>query len=274
MNEINQPITGICLVTKPDNVPTGYSCIRKSKDHSSFPSIHHISFSRLAHDESTRDADLMADSLLGRKDRFVCITRSLPSNPQDRSLILEDIKLVNERDAPPMNYTVLSRTYDTQEKGTARKLICIKMADRQAAMTCICDIVFLYRSKRPPQSYTIIGDINGLQMCVKEGQVPPSRAPPVVPNNIYPNMNMNDMYRPPSNLHGNITEYGTTGTITKKSDEKEILDGIPFTINPKYLRSATTSNGLDDIESFRILNPYEIEQQYYYDFHVERTPFS
>ena len=29
MDESNTPITGICLVTKPENVPTGYTCIRK-----------------------------------------------------------------------------------------------------------------------------------------------------------------------------------------------------------------------------------------------------
>ena len=29
MNDNNQPITGICLVTKVTNVPTGYELIRK-----------------------------------------------------------------------------------------------------------------------------------------------------------------------------------------------------------------------------------------------------
>ncbi len=29
MNETHLPITDICLVSKPNNVPTGYHCIRK-----------------------------------------------------------------------------------------------------------------------------------------------------------------------------------------------------------------------------------------------------
>lgn len=29
MDETHLPITGICLVAKPNNVPTGYLCIRK-----------------------------------------------------------------------------------------------------------------------------------------------------------------------------------------------------------------------------------------------------
>ncbi len=32
MNETQLPITGICLVSKPNNVPTGYICIRKGKE--------------------------------------------------------------------------------------------------------------------------------------------------------------------------------------------------------------------------------------------------
>ncbi len=32
MNETQLPITGICLVSKPNNVPTGYQCIRKGKE--------------------------------------------------------------------------------------------------------------------------------------------------------------------------------------------------------------------------------------------------
>jgi hypothetical protein len=36
MNDTQSPITGICLVSKPNNVPTGYHCIRKGKDNTVF----------------------------------------------------------------------------------------------------------------------------------------------------------------------------------------------------------------------------------------------
>jgi hypothetical protein len=32
MNETHLPITSICLVAKPNNVPTGFHCIRKGKE--------------------------------------------------------------------------------------------------------------------------------------------------------------------------------------------------------------------------------------------------
>ncbi|CAF0985180.1 unnamed protein product [Didymodactylos carnosus] len=49
------------------------------------------------------------------------------------------------------------------------------MVVRQTAMKSINDITFLYRTRRPPQSYTMIGEINGLIVCIKEGTVPPMR---------------------------------------------------------------------------------------------------
>ena len=162
MNETHLPITGICLVTKPNNVPTGYHCIRKGKKNiSENPSKDSLRL-YLAYDDNSRDADLMADSFIERKDRFLCITRLWPLTNMrmlgaDRALVLEDVKLIGERETPPPSYTALAYTSDTREKGTAKRLICVKMVDRQGGMKCICDIIFLYRAKRPPQFYTIVG---------------------------------------------------------------------------------------------------------------------
>ncbi|CAF1236280.1 unnamed protein product [Adineta steineri] len=267
MNETQLPITGICLVSKPNNVPTGYHCIRK------------------AFDDTNRDADLMADSILERKDRFLCITRAWPLTDVrtlagDCARVLEDIKLINERDNVPPNYTTLAYTSDTREKGTVKKLICVKMVDRQPGMKCICDIVFLYRSKRPPQFYTLIGDINGLQMCVKEGTVPALRPPPAAPypqSNLYPNPMADPSYSTSQQQQTPypVSDYSNTNTLTKKSDEKEILDCIPFAINPKYLAGMNNKqrneNDLSGLDSFRILSAYEIDQSFNYDFNVERA---
>jgi hypothetical protein len=263
MGDTNLPITGICLVSKPNNVPTGYLCIRK------------------AHDDTNRDADLMPDSILERKDRFLCITRAWPLTDMrtlagDRALVLEDIKLINERDNPPANYNVLTYTSDTREKGTAKRLICVKMVDRQGGMKCVCDIIFLYRAKRPPQLYTIIGDINGLQMCVKEGTVQSSMPEPQ--SKLYQNpLTGTDLYGTSQQPQRRLSmDYSNTSTLTKKTDEKEILDGIPFEINPKYLNEMRNNrngngNGLTGLDSFRILSSYEIEQYYNYDFHIEQA---
>ncbi|CAF0756400.1 unnamed protein product [Adineta ricciae] len=266
MSETHLPITGICLVAKPSNVPTGYHCIRK------------------AFDDTNRDADLMQDSLLERKDRFLCITRAWPLTDMrtlgsDCARVLEDVKIINERDNPPANYTGLTYTSDTREKGTVKKLICVKIVERQGGMKCICDIIFLYRTKRPPQFYTLIGDINGLQMCVKEGTVPALRPAPTVPSqvqsNLYPNPTVDQPFQAAQQSAPYPTnDYSNTNTLTKKSDEKEILDCIPFQINPKYLdamRKTGSGNDLSTFETFRILSSYEIEQHFNYDFHIERS---
>lgn len=240
-----------------------------------------IFFLSLAADDTNRDADLMADSILERKDRFLCITRVWPLTNMrtlgsDRALVLEDVKLINDRETPPPTYTALAYTSDTREKATAKRLICVKMTERQGGLQCICDIIFLYRSKRPPQSYTIIGEINGLQMCVKQGYVPamsisPTNADPQ--SNLYPDPLTGASYQN-TLQHRPSVDYSNTNTLSKKTDEKEILDGIPFEINPKYLnemRNNRQGNGLTGIDSFRVLSTYEIDQLFNYDFHVERS---
>lgn len=238
----------------------------------------------LVFDDTNRDADLMQDSLLERKDRFLCITRAWPLTERsplanDRACVLEDVKIINERDNPPANYIGLTFTSDTREKGTVKKLIYVKMVERQGGMKCICDIIFLYRAKRPPQFYTLIGEINGLQMCVKEGTVPALRPAPTVPSqiqsNLYPNPTASQSFQAAQQLASYPTnDYSNTNTLTKKSDEKEILDCIPFQINPKYLaamRKNGSANDLSTLENFRVLSSYEIEQHFNYDFHIERS---
>lgn len=219
--------------------------------------IHSKIFS-LAFDDHTRDADLMPDTFRERKIRYLCITRAPPA-PGYKAYVLEDVKLINERDPIPPAYTVLTQTADTYERGTGKRLICVKSVERQAGSTCICDIIFLCRTKRPPPYYTLLGEINGLQMCIKGGNVQSQMvAPP--PSNLYPHA----MLEPSDHQPVNYT--------TKKSDEKEVLDGIPFTINPKYLlTNRNTINDLSEYESIHILSPFELDQLFNYDFNLENT---
>ena len=228
-----------------------------------------MTLSFVAYDEQSRDADLMADSIIERKDRFLCITRAYVLSG-NRSPVVEDVKLISERETPPAKYIQLTQTVDTLEKGTAKRFICVKIEERQVGMKCICDVIFLYRSKRPPQSYTIIGEINGLQMCVKEGTVPPLR---VAPSNLYPDPTgaRSASHFSPGYQHQTSFDNGLVGTLAKKSDEKEILDGIPFQINPKYLvdpRNQAQAGA--DPDSMQILTQYDIEKLFDYDFHLER----
>ena len=259
MDDINQPITGICIITKANNVPTGYTCIRKGRmiylmRVNSFENVFFLVF-----DEPTRDADLMPDSFLDRKVRFLCITRASPP-AGFKSFTLEDIKLINERDQPPPQYTPVNQTWDTHERSTTKRIICIKLVERQAGLKCICDIIFLARSKRPPPYYTLLGEINNLQMCIKESTVPSVSASAT--SNLYPN---------PQSMLDHSEHVPVTHT-TKKSDEKEILDGIPFEINPKYLLTQRDrTNDLAGFNSVHILSPIELEQIFSYDFHLENS---
>ncbi|CAF5160498.1 unnamed protein product, partial [Rotaria sp. Silwood1] len=72
-----------------------------------------------------------------------------------------------------------------------------------------------------------------------DGTVPPFRASPPVPSsetssNLYPNP-MNEQSYYGSQQHYHTSENLYSNTIPKTIDEKYILEGIPFVINPKYL---------------------------------------
>lgn len=203
--------------------------------------------------DDSRDADLINESFFDRRNRFLCITRAYYLS-DNLTPVVEDLKIINERETPPAHYLPLATTVDNFECGTSKRLICVKLAQRQAGMRCISDIIFLYRTRRPPQPYTSVGDINGLQMCIKEGKVPPLRVPFV--------------HQQSSLDHSAIG----TMTTTKRNDEKEMLDGIPFEINSKYLQSnRNVVDELTAIERFLPRSINEIEQIYHYDFVLERS---
>lgn len=205
----------------------------------------------LVADDPSRDADLLNESSFrDRKNRFLCITRAYYL-ADSLTPVVEDIKLINERETPPPHYLPLATTVDNFERGTSKRLICVKMIERHAGLKCICDVIFLSRNRRPPQFYASIGEINGLQMCVKEGTVPPLRAP---------------FARQRSSVdHGVV---GTMPTTSKKTDEREMLDGIPFHINPKYLSS--NDNVTNDLPAVS-QSADEIDQIFYYDFALEHS---
>jgi hypothetical protein len=208
----------------------------------------------------------MVGTIFDRRDRFLCIerTQAYLSNGCP-AYVIEDIKLINERDSPPENYQILTQTVDTLEKGTVKRLICFKLVERLFGLTCIHDILFLYRSKRPPQFYAIIGDINGLQMCVKQGTVPSLQV---------------DTSKFDSDSHYLSAQYdclsafGTTSREnSRKSDEKDLVNDIPFEIHPKYRCKSDHSilSNIDNLSTYVIMSAYDIEERFHYDFNLERS---
>jgi hypothetical protein len=126
------------------------------------------------YDDNDYNACLAPYPWLGllRRDRFLCITRA-PSQTGHPTPVLEDIFLINEYDTSPSNYRALWLTIDKKEKATGKRIICVKMTGHESGKNCICDIIFLNCLEKLPESYTYIGEINGLKMCIQRGHISP-----------------------------------------------------------------------------------------------------
>ena len=96
-------------------------------------------------------------------------------------------------------------------------------------------------------------------MCVKEGTVPALRPPA----NLYPDV---------ASPHQPAEHSNAGGTLSKKCDDKDMLDGIPFAINPKYTQANEVSTRhTSDGDGFRVLSIHDIERQFDYNFDLERS---
>lgn len=235
---VDQPVTDIFVLAEKSRCPPDYKCIEYSED-------------------SNTLIDLWKDGLFSRKtNRYICFTR----DPNSANII-EDIKLMNEKDNFPSSFINIDKTKDSNEKTFQKKILLVKFCPRAYASTAICEIVILSNSKKAPRGFTLVGDINGYTLCyktgpirppdaaiverMKSGSITPREAPPK-PNTpfIYPQIQM-------------PKPYGTNGTFVQASDfyrtvsrtyesNYNPLQGIPFEINPIFKKT----DGLNQLVSF------------------------
>ncbi|ESN96140.1 hypothetical protein HELRODRAFT_68267 [Helobdella robusta] len=149
------PITQVCVVADPQKCPPSYDLLMRSKD-------------------KEADCDLWRESgMFKRYTRYLCFTRSFNIDNLQDNMVLVALQILNEKDFPPTGFTTIDKTLDSEEKAFRKKQLCVKMASRNSVSTAITDIVLLTKVKRPPEEYTLLGDINGILVCYKTGRVPP-----------------------------------------------------------------------------------------------------
>lgn len=153
-NNKNQdlPITALCVVTDRTKCPPNYMPIFRSYD-------------------ANTDTDLWKDGLFGRKiNRFICYTKDYPIN--ETYNVIEDIRLVNERENVISGFIPIEKCYDSSEKSFQKKVLCIKVSHRFFTSMAVSDIIVLLKGKRPPTGYTFIGEINNHSICIKISRIP------------------------------------------------------------------------------------------------------
>lgn len=264
MADIDRPITQVAIVTDPARCPPGFTLIDRTYDR-------------------REDADLWRDGLFGRKVvRFLCVEKMPPSPGRD---VLVDVTVIGERDAIPAGFTCVDFTSDTREKAVKKKMLCVRYMSSDLTNDAICELILLSKGvRRPPNGYTLVGELNymglcykmssfrkpGVQMDAHQGQ----SSEPAFHTQGYStaqstSMNMSGLG---SNLPYNPTPYkngplerGTS--FAETANTLQALQGLPFELN-RALFNEDLNVTIPKIPYKSIM---DIENQYSYDFSVERS---
>lgn len=159
---------------------------------------------------------------------------------------------------PPIGYSMLNRTKDSESKAWRKKQIVYKVARRQGVSEAVTDIIICTKSKLAPLGFQLAGEINGALICYKVGPLA-HRPPPNVPKSPMA-LSMNESLGVKlENLNINLTNslYPSSpgGYLSGSADYENVVspkrpaprppvfngtlggantdvDGIPFLLNP------------------------------------------
>lgn len=145
----DRPITSVCVVEELSGCPPNYTAVSKT------------------HDQDI-DADLYKDGFFRRVTRYLCHSKT----EGYMGYVVEHLAIVNDRDSRPAGYTIVEQTFDTSQKAFKKKQLCYKQVPRNMATQTITDIIILSRSKVAPEGFSLVGEMNGLCICIKPGPAP------------------------------------------------------------------------------------------------------
>lgn len=265
----DKPITAISVLEDIQKCPPSYTVVSKTLDQDS-------------------DADMWRESAFFlRKTRYLCISKTEGIS----DYIVENICIINEKETPPDGFCLISRTIDSDQRAWRKRQICYRLTKRSLAKSCISDIVFQAKSKKPLEGYCSAGDLNGLTLCYKQGAnvnetlsdhlypVTPSRNSLIGPISSYENIPpVGRKLRAPSppfnspvdnNLRPSRpaprpppSNYATIGP-------DDGLHGVPFELNP--LINNSVDGVLKSVPQVRVKTAEEIEEEFCYDFKLEKS---
>lgn len=252
MADQDWPITGVVVVADITKCPAGYTTIDRTFD-------------------NTEEADLWRDGLFGRRvTRYLCVERSAPQPGKD---VLVDVTIINERDPVPAGFTVVDYTADTREKAIKKKVMCVRWMNGNLTTSAISELIILTKGvRRPPNGYTLVGELNNLMLCYKMAQIKTQSDLPS--HNSDPAMNMSQLENNlPYTMHpqrqysmGTRTAPPERTTSSLSATTVTPLTGIQWQLNPQLQGGGCNIH----IPTIRYKTMMDIENEYKYHFNIEK----
>ncbi|XP_071489307.1 multivesicular body subunit 12B-like [Diadema antillarum] len=266
----DDPITGICILADKNRCPEGYQVIETTTDN--------------------QDADLWKDKVLRKKvTRYLCYTKKI--NPLAGNNVLIDVMVIKENEAFPAGYSCLGTTYDSGEAVLKKKLLVIKLFNRNSTQQAVSEIFLTSgKIKTKPVEVSPRGDINGINLFLRMSTLKPLT--PVTPETA-PALRQAPIPAPRQNLPQPPASSGlpqqsstsqlpyswdnartrrqstlrTSHSLSSEHDVLSAIEGVPFRIS-SVLQSMTNMSNFD-VPPITYKSAIDINSQFSYDFNFE-----
>jgi len=248
MTSSSDPITNVFIITSKENLK---------------PSINIQKL--LSCTQRGYDADLYESSWLNKKKRYLVYEKD-PSS----SYIITDVRIIKDDEQVPNGFSGIFLTQDTEEKSLKKHVLCVKKEPRQSAAKSVSDLCLINQSKgerADPTFYTISYEVNEMNITFQVDTI--QRQASVLPHPQQAqrvNEMSLQMSRNPS-LHSNSGPNTQIPTSPIKAPASGI-EGVPFTINPKYRLEASINDPI--MSSIPVLTVDDINRKFQYDFTMEQ----
>ncbi|XP_065221685.1 multivesicular body subunit 12B [Planococcus citri] len=273
----DKPITAVCVIEDAVKCPKGFKAITKSYD-------------------ADQPADLGKDTSFFAKKatRYLCISKT----ESIADYVLEDLRIINEKDLPPEGYGLIPRTMDSDQRSWRKKQLCYKLSRKNLCPKFVVDIVILVnKTKGTPLGFELVGELNGFLICVKLQSTAPVATNHIGSSSVgvtngYPKLNGNV-----ANVNGLMSKCDISGSKQNDNHDYENLiikptrpapsipnsnsanqcasnafcqglQGVPFVLNTRLEFSSKSL--LDSLPSITIKTKEDIDKEYFYDFKAEK----
>nr|XP_006115600.1 multivesicular body subunit 12A isoform X1 [Pelodiscus sinensis] len=222
----------------------------------------------------------------GQKSGYVLCITSAVTRETSPGNVVADVQILSEKTLPPPGYVYIMEFLEPKTSISKKKRICMKLVPLSAAELVVFDIMLTNKSKVVP-SYMKIGEISSFAVWCKKGQL---LKPKPLPKPRGISLEMKGLSLETADLNRKETEFPSEKSWTRVGSKyasiKRVdsiydtanlygisaMDGVPFTLHPKFESSITTrTNAFSIFMDLNIKSLADIEKEYDYAFVVERT---
>nr|XP_043884218.1 multivesicular body subunit 12A [Solea senegalensis]XP_043884219.1 multivesicular body subunit 12A [Solea senegalensis] len=259
-----RPITAVAWTSNTSTCPKDFTMINITEDGSA------ANFTR---------------SFAIKSGYYLCYSKDLTCG-----MVVSDVQLLSDKDAIPHGFCFIAEHLEAKASVSKKKRVCVRVVPVGSVDTAVLDIKLTAKSKMMLQHYTYVGDIHGYVLWCRKGRFSnpmPQAKPrsvsldirklsldqtsvplPLRPSNPPP-------LAPYSKLSQRRHSLQIKDNLDKPADSSihgiTALDGVPFSLHPKFNIQANGTNHLlnSQINNIRIKSLQDIENEYNYTFAVE-----